>query len=260
MPNDVQRNKMDMKPRWFELSHDLIWPMVDMGLEILYDIKRSTLDLQAIPYLALLHHGGCLQASMLANEHGKHAAAVCLVRQSVEALTVVDIGLQPSKFAEPLLCGWKEGKKSHGQLRQALEKEIWPRYGKGLWEEPWSTFYANLAQAVQPYAHYSPELQGWQFMMLEYKGAKNSIFATGMNTFDDLKATRITLFHTILTWVLGRLLMAHGGTEKIKSIITRVNDLGQAIASSSLLFKRDDWGWQLVPHMIFKPGYDWRIY
>jgi len=28
-------------------------------------------------------------------------------------------------------------------------------YGTGLWDEPWSDFYGNLARAVQPYAHYT---------------------------------------------------------------------------------------------------------
>ena len=67
--------------------------------------------------------------------------------------------MQEPAIAEPLLLDWKNGKKSHGEVRKALERAVWPRYGVGLWSEPWSDFYANLARAVQPYAHYTPELQ-----------------------------------------------------------------------------------------------------
>jgi len=51
-----------------------------------------------------------------ANQRGKHSAAICLVRQSVEALTIAEVGLQPKLLAEPLLSEWKEGKKSQGEL------------------------------------------------------------------------------------------------------------------------------------------------
>ena len=63
---------------------------------------------------------------------------MCLVRQSLEALTVAEIGLQKRAFGEPLLDAWKTGKKSQGELRNALERDIWASYGTGLWDEPWA--------------------------------------------------------------------------------------------------------------------------
>jgi hypothetical protein len=147
------------KPRWFAIGEQLIWPLIWMGVAVAGKVRLPT-ALMPIPELALCHHAGCIEAAGHANRRGKHSAAMCLVRQSLEALTVAEIGLQDPVFAGPLLDGWSAGKKSHGELRKALEREIWPSYGTGLWDEPWAEFYGNLARAVQPYAHYSPELQG----------------------------------------------------------------------------------------------------
>jgi hypothetical protein len=78
--------------------------------------------LKPIPELALCHHAGCIEAAGYANTRGKHSAAMCLVRQSLEALTVAEIGLQKPAFAASLLDAWKTGKKSQGELRSALER------------------------------------------------------------------------------------------------------------------------------------------
>lgn len=120
--------EVDEKPRWFVLGDQLMWPLVGMGCTSARCHRLSTPDLQSLAELAICHHAGCLEASDHANRRGKHSAAVCLVRQSVEALTIAEIGLQPPAFAEPLLLGWKEGKKSHGELRKALEKDVCPTY------------------------------------------------------------------------------------------------------------------------------------
>lgn len=151
------------KPQWFTIGDQLLWPLIGMGIAAARSHRLSTPDLQALPELALCHHAGCIEAGGHANRRGKHSTAICLVRQSVEALTIAELGLQPPEFAEPLLTAWKDGKKSHGELRKALEQNVWPCYGTGLWDETWAEFYGNLAKAVQPYAHYTSELQGWQF-------------------------------------------------------------------------------------------------
>jgi len=245
------------KPRWFVLGDQLMWPLVGMGCTSARHHRLSTPDLQSLAELAICHHAGCLEASNHANRRGKHSAAICLVRQSVEALTIAEIGLQPPAFAEPLLLGWKEGKKSHGELRKALEKDVWPSYGPGLWDESWAEFYGNLARAVQPYAHYTSELQGWQFVTVDYEGGKEFTAMFGLETYDPLQATRVTLFHMLLTYMLGRILLAHGKNPDVLSRRADILELGQALGSSKLLFQRAEWWAQLAPHMLFKPGNDW---
>ena len=246
------------KPKWLKLGDQLMGPLIGMGLAATQAHRLSTDDLHALPFLALCHHAGCLEASDYANRHGKHSAAVCLVRQSVEALTIVEIGLQDPSFAEPLIADWKEGRKSQGELRKALEQTVWPRYGLGLWHETWAEFYANLARSVQPYAHYTPELQGWQFAAFGYDGDLGFWATFGPETYDALQASRVTLLHVLLTWMLGRILLAHGKSPDVLQREQGIRELGKALSSSKLLFKGGDWGVQLAPHMLFKPGVNWR--
>jgi hypothetical protein len=222
------------KPEWFELGDQLMWTLIGIGVATARSHRLSTPDLQSLAALALCHHAGCLESSSHANHSGKHSAAICLVRQCVEALTIAEIGLQPPDFVEPLLIAWKEGKKSHGELRKALEHHVWPAYGAGLWDETWSEFYGNLARAVQPYAHYTSELQGWQFVTVDYDGGRQFTATFGLETYDALQATRIMLFHMLLTYMLGRILLFHGKNPDAMSRRADILKLGQALGSSTL--------------------------
>jgi len=249
---------MDELPTWFKLNEELMWSLIGMGLASTRKAAFSSYDLEQIGYLALLHHAGCLEAGIEANKNGKHSAAMCLVRQSVESLSVVEISLQEPSFAEPLLDGWKNGKKSHGLLRKELEEHIWPKYGTGLWRESWAMFYGNLAKSIQPYAHYTTELQGWQLLLVEYDGGKQYTAMAGLQTYDPIKATRITLFHALLTWMLGRILIAKGDNQDVLNVQQQITALGKAIGKSKLLFQSTEWWKQLTPDMLFMPGHSWR--
>jgi hypothetical protein len=156
------------------------------------------------------------------------------------------------------LTAWKEGKRSHGELRKALQQSVWPNYGNGLWDETWTEFYGNLARAVQPYAHYTSELQGWQFATVEDEGGTEVTAMFGLETYDVFQATRITLFHMLLTYMLGRILLAHGRNPDVMAKGDDIMKLGRALGSSKLLFKRGEWWAQVHPHMRFKPGHSWR--
>jgi hypothetical protein len=258
----VESGSVAKDPTWFRIGNGLIWPLIGMGVAVARSVGLSA-ELKPIPELAICHHAGCVEAAGYANQRGKHSAAMSLVRQSLEALTVAEIGLQDPTFAEPLLAAWKKGKKSQGELRKALEQKIWPEYGVGLWDELWTEFHKNLAQAVQPYAHYSPELQGWQFATLsvdyDEKSALNvsAIEMAGLETYDPLKATRITFFHMLLTWMLGRILLAEGRSRDVMARRQEIVRLGRALGASKLLFRRADWWAQFTPNLWFKPGRDW---
>jgi len=248
----------EKQPEWFTIGDELMWPLIGMGVATARAHRMPTVDLQPLAELALCHHAGCMEASIHVNRRGKHSAAICLVRQSVEALTIAEVGLQPSEFAEPLLAAWKAGKKTHGELRKALEKDVWSGYGAGLWDESWAEFYGNLARAVQPYAHYTSELQGWQFVTVAYEGNRKFVAMHGLETYDPLQATRVTLFHMLLTWMLGRILLAHGKNPDVLERRESILRLGRALGASKLLFKRGEWWAQLAPYMLFKPGHEWR--
>ncbi len=247
----------DAKPDWFVLGDELMWPLVGMGRATARAVGLPD-GLRALPELAVCHHAQCLSASIHANGGGNHSAAVCLIRQSIEALTVFEVGLQGVEFSQPLLTRWSDGKASHGELRQALERTVWPTYGRGLWEEPWEEFHANLARAVQKYAHYTPELQGWQFVTLDHDGAGRALVTFGLETQDPLKMTRIALLHMLLTWMLGRILLAHGESVDALERRASITLLGQTLGCSKLLHQRGEWWAQLAPGMFFKPGHNWR--
>lgn len=249
------------RPRWLELSDGLAWPLVGMAMTTaLESPKRNGFDtdVSGAGYEAIVHHAGCVETANLANRNGRHSVAVSLLRQSVEALTVFEIALQSRNFGDPHLRAWKAGKKSHGELRRALEREIWPRYGTGLWDEPWAEFCGNLAQAVQPYAHYTTELAGWLMQTIAHDGGAQLVVTVGLETYDALLASRITLLQSVLTWMLGRMLLIHGMNPDVLVREGQLDELRGYLGRSKLLFERGAWGAQLAPHMIFGSGIDWR--
>ncbi len=233
-----------------------------MGLATLNPAPKSNLNRAAIPYLSLVHHAQCLRTSMHANEQGWHSAAVCMIRQSIEALTLVDLGLQDSAYADPLLDRWSAGKATHGELRARLERDVWHTYGTGLWLEPWAEFFGNLSRAVQPYAHYTSELMGWQFQYLPQVGAQagsnRHVVLFGLETYDALKASRITLLQGLTSWTLGRLLLEHGQNPDVLERARDIAEWGRSLGASKLLFNKKDWALELLPDMFFMPGVDWR--
>ena len=207
--------------------------------------------------MAVCHLAGCLETSIEVNQQGKHSAAICLIRQCVEALTIVEIGIQDESYAEPLLVAWSEGKKTQGQLRADLEQNVWPNYGNGLWDEPWAKYFGNLSRAVQPYAHYSPELQGWQWVTVTQFKWQKCYCGNRDKYLRRTQSRGFTLLHVLVIWTLGRILLASKKSKEALQLFNHIAEVGQALASSKLLFHKEDWGVQLVPYMFFQPGYTW---
>ncbi len=50
-------------------------------------------------------------------------------------------------------------------------------------------------------------------MVAYYDGGSKFTAVIGLETYDPVQATRVTLLHILLTWMLGRILLAHGKTE-----------------------------------------------
>lgn len=247
----------EQKPNWLKLSEEIGPRVLLIGLNVLNPVDKPDLDAASMPYCALVHLAHCMEVSWSSNLKGQHSVAVCLLRQCVESLTIVDCGLQPDSLAIPLLTNWKEGKKKTSDIRIELEKHVWPRYGTGLWTESWAEFFGNLARAVQPYAHFSSELMGWQ-ISLDAVTAGVGIARFGPRTYDPLNASRITLFQSIIQWALGRLLLAAGHISRESSLPFELRSLGEHLSRSKLLFANKPWDVQLMPHMWFNDGSDWR--
>jgi hypothetical protein len=245
---------------WLELCRQLLWDIVRLGLQTIEELDLGDFNLETIPHCALLHLSSCLQASAHANEKGEHAIAVCLIRQCIEALTLIEVGLQQKDYACPLLEKWRDGKKSHGNLRASLEKHVWPRYGNGLWDEPWSEFFSNLARAVQPYAHYTYELMLWQFKVLrgqdDAEGGLTFTATWNPRVYDSRKGSQLALLQGLVGWTLGRLLLENRKTPQVSDYSERIRVFGEALSESEWLDKQSDWPTNLLPVVLMEEEFN----
>lgn len=243
------------KPAWLVLNDRIAESVIRAAHDHLAARRGTNLTLNLSAYLPAIHFAHCLDASVHLNRHGQHAPALCLIRQCVESLTIIDAGLQSIEYGDPLLLAWEQGKKTQGDVRATLQRDVWPRYGTGLWSESWAEFFGNLARAVQPYAHYTPELQRWQHAVpvgQKLDESHSFLVQVGMNVYDPQKASRLTLFHVLLVWVLGRYLVANGCSVETFTA-GDVETLGIELARSEFLDgPRSKWPELFYPHIFFR--------
>jgi len=247
-------------PTWLRLAQQIDGAILT-SVEYAFDGRHPDPDLGIVPYAAALHLRACVETGFWANRQGYHSAAIGMLRHSVEALTLIDLGFQDPQYNSPLLSAWKGGRKSVGEVRACLERDVWPSYGRGLWSESWAEFFGSLARSVQPFAHYTSELMYWQFFVPTQPhgvlpdGTYNILTALRCRTNDPVKAARLTLFSAMIIWTLGRILIANEPTWSGPR--EELDALGVSIANSKLLDKGDKWSDQLLGLYHFKPGIDW---
>lgn len=216
----------------------------------------------AVSSAPMLAHWFLLDSMLLANQanrEGMHANALSLTRQCLEALSVIELGICGHDQAEHILQKWDSDSLSPGKLRAWLEQNVWSSYGSGLWSEPWATFMREFAAALQPYAHYCSKLAQWQVRLVpgspqrDTNGGVTAVMEMRPRAYDPQKATRITLFHAILTYALGRIWLAKNqGDAEFRAGVTR---LGVALGRSRYLDGHDtDWGQQFWAMIWSKDG------
>lgn len=236
-------------PEWLSLGEDAN-PLVMRRIADAVSSDGLPFHVQTAATMA---HWFILDTMLLANQanrDGMHANALALLRQGVEATSVIELTISQHPDAESVLAKWNDDKVSAGGLRAWLQENIWPRYGHGLWNEPWSTFMREFAGAVQPYAHYGRSLAQWQFGQMRFIETPEDPTApiTGLmemrpRAYDPQKATRITLFNALLVYVLGRVWIA---TAKDDPQFTElINQFGLALGRSRYLDgHQTDWSQQ----------------
>lgn len=226
-------------PEWFALTERATAPVME---RIASAASANTMSLQ-VRLAPSLAHWFMLDSLLLANKanrDGMHANALSLTRQCLEALSVIELGISGHSDAEAVLLKWNDDQLTAGNLRAWLEQQLWQSYGSGLWKEPWPVFMREFAKALQPYAHYGSKLAQWQVRLLpDSTICENSSDSTTLlvearpRAYDAQKATRITLFHGILTYVLGRIWLAHNSHDAgFHALVTR---LGTALGASRYL-------------------------
>jgi len=236
-------------PEWFVLGEEAT-PQVMACVANLVAANNLTLQVRTAPMLA---HWFLLDSLLLANRanrDGMHANALSITRQCLEAMTVVELGVCGHTESEAMLLSWERDELTAGKLRAWLEHHVWPQYGSGLWAEPWATFMREFARALQPYAHYGPQLSQWQVRLVpgtcgtESTGPATAVIEVRPRAYDAQKGTRITLFHAVLTYALGRVCVARGSArDDLAALIAR---LGSALGKSRYLDGHEtDWSRQL---------------
>jgi hypothetical protein len=249
--SDVRRaQKMAVNlPDWFRISEE-VTPDVMRRVANAVSSNAMSLQVKMVPTLA---HWFILDSLLLANQanrKGMHANALSLTRQCVEAIGVIELGVCGHPDAEEILLKWNEDKITPGKLRGWLENNVWKNYGNGLWDEPWSIFMREFASATQPYAHYNRNLAQWQLKLHQISNSGNgpgndrvALVEVKPRAYDPQKATRITLYHAIFSYILGRILIVASCGDSNFSI--KISMFGQALGNSRYLDGHmSDWGQQ----------------
>lgn len=241
-------------PEWFPLSEQ-VTPIVMERIACAVSKNSMALQVKSSPLLAHWFVLDSLYIANKSNRDGMHANALALTRQCIEAISVIELGICLHPEAEAQLLRWEADKMNAGQVRAWLQDNVWPQYGNGLWSETWSIFMREFAKAIQPYAHYSRSLAQWQLRLhglhdtsSETDPSLSAIIEVRPRAYDPQKATRITLFHALLTYLLGRVSMdADRNDLKFAALVTR---LGVALGKSRYLDGRDtNWSeqfWAMV--------------
>lgn len=212
MRNNQRSETKTSIPAWFPLAERAM-PETLKRLEVA--VEKTTLPLQVncLPSQAFWFLRNSLYIANQANRLGMHANALSITRQCLEALSVIELGLCSKPQAADQLRIWEEDRATAGEVWKWLEANAWPGYGNGLWDEPWVEFMGSLSRAIQPYAHYSAKLAQWQYRVHLTKWALpndgiQALVEVGPATYDPQKATRITLYHVLITFALARVWIA----------------------------------------------------
>lgn len=251
--------ELDRERGWFDLGEKLNPLAFERIGASLNEIDHLPLQVKSAPLMAFWFFLDSVRIANQANRDGMHANALIATRQCLEALSVIEIGLSPKEEAAMVLGRWDQDDETPGGLRKWLSINAWPKYGKGLWEEPWSEFMGRLAKAVQPYAHYSSQLAQWQTRLHmatigEPDGGFQAVIEFSPRAYDAQKATRITLFHTLMTYALGRIWLATRGHNDAE-FSAPLEELRVALGNSRYLDgHRTNWDQQFWPFVFFKSG------
>lgn len=249
----TETNTGSPKPNWLILSDQAFHPIYErMGRAV----QENDLDpqLRPIPGEAFRFLIYLLGYSDDANRQGRHSVSIALLRQCVEAISIMELGIIRHADRSQQLVRWHERKATPGEIRKWLEKSVWTNYGSGLWNESWAQYMSQFARATQPYAHFSPDLMLWQERFLGFDDGDIGWVMQGNDAYDPQKASRITLFHSILHFTLGKLLVENGERTDVQ-FCSLVTEFGDALAASRYLSgHQTDWEQVFIAMMWGKNG------
>jgi len=215
-------------PDWFKLTELAISETMERVSESLSS-NNFPLQVKNCPLLAHWFVLDSLSLANQANREGMHANALVATRQCIEAISVIELGICGHPEAHLVLSEWEQDKITPGKLRAWLQDNVWISYGSGLWNEPWAIFMREFAKSIQSYAHYGRDLAQWQMKLQSMSGDK-LFLEIKPRAYDPQKATRITLYHALLTYILGRQWLARNQDDKQFGELIR--EFGKALGKS----------------------------
>jgi len=210
----------------------------------------AELELQFIPHYAGKHTLQSVRLSRLANEGGAHAIAVGLLRDAVEALSLVALAISHDSENVKFLNQWNEEKLSSGEVRQVLDTRVWPNAAlSGLWGESWISFWASLARAVQPYAHFSPLRMRWHQRIQIIDGKWHVWINHPSGDFEPYRAARISAFQLLVFWSFAEVVCAFGAApgDQIFNLKSLADQARRWLSTNQVFFQGEKWDVQLMP-------------
>lgn len=239
-------------PEYWQKTHE------PLNLELQLVVRQSwvnkppitDLQLRFIPHYAGKHCLESVRLSRLANEGGAHAVSVGLLRDAVETLSLVAVGIchHPEKMA--VLNKWNEEKLSAGEIRRYLEAKVWPTVAiSGLWGESWSSFWASLASSVQPYAHFSPLRMRWHQHVQIINGTWHIWVNHPGGDFDLYRGARISAFQLLVFWAFAEIVCAFDAAprEQLAKLELLTLQARQWLSTNEVFFYGEKWEVQLMP-------------
>lgn len=248
-------------PNYWQETHE------PLNLELQVLVRQSWVDdppvndfqLQYIPHYAGKHCLESVRLSRLANEGGAHAVAVGLLRDAVETLSLVAVGIcrHPNKVS--ILNKWNEEKLSAGEVRKYLETNVWPSVSiSGLWSEPWPSFWASLASSVQPYAHFSPLRMRWHQHVQIINGKWYIWINHPAGDVEMYRGARIVAFQLLVFWAFSELVCAFDAApaKQLSQLAQLARDARDWLSKNEVFFQGEKWEVQLMPFVYpIRPEY-----
>jgi len=236
-------------PDWAIIGSELLNPLLSLLVKKSEERQGGSANTNFVCQGATIHFAQCLELSERENRKGHHAISMCILRQCIEALSIIEVGLNSNiAWADGILEKWHGNAITLGKIRKQLQVQAWPLYGKGLWAESWSEFFSQLSSAVQPYAHYTRDLLAWQMQILHTPTASREVDSgivlnakIGPNTYDADKATRVTLYQTVLLWAVGRIILENSNDSRLPK--DKLLNLGNALSKAQEL-GLGHWSWE----------------
>jgi hypothetical protein len=127
---------------------------------------------------------------------------------------------------------------------------VWPQVpNTGLWGESWASFWASLARAVQPYAHFSPLRMRWH-QHVQIVDAKWHVWINHPGgDFELYRGARIGAFQLLVFWAFAEVVCAFSAAPagQLSRLESLSHDARRWLSTNEVFFHGEKREVQLIP-------------